>query len=222
MRPRPLLLIVEDDRVLRELYRVALSLSRFTVHACEDGLDALRYLEQENPDVIVLDLHLPRVPGMAIFEELRAHPATERVPIVVVTGVDPVPHMPGVTIIRKPCSTEQLAAAVERALQPQLSAWLYSRENQSVRIVRIVEPRHPVRLLVYGPGKDVVVYEEQTFADCIIRQSAIERKMAGQGYELQKFRSGERRSGRDRRLVPRGTDRRRQTAELLQAQPEFF
>src|SRR6266850_3800217 len=162
MRQRPLLLIVEDDRVLRELYRVAFSLSSFTVHACEDGMDALRYLEQEQPDVIVLDLQLPRVSGVSIFQELRAHAATERVPVIICTGMDPVPHLPGATIIRKPCSPEQLLAAVEQALRPQHNAWLFSHGIHSVRIVRIVEASRPVRLLVFGPGKDVVRYDEQT------------------------------------------------------------
>ena len=45
MARRPLLLVVEDDKVLRDLYRVTLSLSNFAVHACEDGLDALQALE---------------------------------------------------------------------------------------------------------------------------------------------------------------------------------
>ena len=61
---RPLLLVVEDDTVLRDLYRVTLSLSNFAVHACEDGLDALHYLDQSRPDVIVLDLDLPRIPEL--------------------------------------------------------------------------------------------------------------------------------------------------------------
>jgi DNA-binding response OmpR family regulator len=221
MRRRPIVLIVEDDRVLRELYRVALGLSSFAVHACEDGLDALRYLEGEQPDAIVLDLQLPRVSGVSIFQELRAHPATERVPIIIVTGVDPVPHLPGATIIRKPCSTEQLTAAVEHALRPQQNGWLFSREDQSVRIVRIVEANRPVRLFVYGPGQDVALYEEQTFADCIIRQSSLERKLVSEGYVMEKFRSGERRSGCDRRIAPRGADRRRPSAELQEMRAGF-
>ena len=72
MLRRPLLLVVEDDKVLRDLYRVTLSLSNFAVHACEDGLDALHYLDQSRPDVIVLDLDLPRIPGTVLYAEMRA------------------------------------------------------------------------------------------------------------------------------------------------------
>ena len=103
---------------------------------------------------------------------------------------------------------------MENALQSQQRAWLFSRGPRSVRIVRVADLNSPVRLLVYGPGQDVVVYEERGFVDCIIRQSALERKFVAEGYQLQPFRSGDRRSGRDRRTVARGLDRRRPPAEL--------
>ena len=100
MPRRPVLLIVEDDRALAELYRLALSLSNFAVHACADGLEALRYLEQHTPDVIVLDLNLPRLPGTIVYDELRAHAKTIRIPIVVVTSTYSVPELVGATILR--------------------------------------------------------------------------------------------------------------------------
>lgn len=211
MRRRPLLLIVEDDRALRELYRVALSISDFDVHASENGLDALRFLDQERPDVIVLDLNLPRVSGVEIYEELRAHPATKDIPIVVVTGVEPVPHLPGVTICRKPCPPEALTATVQRALKPHQTAWLFSRGDQSVRIVRVVEGGRPSRLLVYGPGTAEAVFEEDDVIGITSRQAAIERTLIAEGYQLVQLFLAERRSGDDRRTMPRGwpPDRRR-------------
>ena len=96
MPSRPVVLLVEDDWTLRELYRLALSLSDFTVHACEDGMQALHYLDQENPDLVVLDLNLPRVPGQMVYDELRARTQTGIVPpIIVVTGMYNVPYLPG-------------------------------------------------------------------------------------------------------------------------------
>lgn len=211
MRRRPLLLIVEDDRVLRELYRVALCLSHFTVRDCEDGMDALRCLEQEQPDVIVLDLNLPRVSGVAIYEELRAHAKTAAVPIIVVTGMEPVPHLPGATILRKPVSPEQLRAAVERALQPYQSAWLFSRSDESVRVVRIGAADRPKRLLLYGPGHAEAVFEQDDVIGIRQRQEAIERTLFAEGYRLVHLPTSERRTGDDRRTTPREAppDRRR-------------
>ena len=119
MRHRPLILIVEDDRELRELYRVALMLSDYVVHSCEDGLDALQYLEVERPDLIVLDLNLPRVPGRMLYDELRASARMRSIPVVVVTGMEPAPHLPGTTVLIKPVPGDELV----RVIQAQLGPW---------------------------------------------------------------------------------------------------
>src|ERR1043166_7999787 len=125
MRRRPLLLVVEDDRVLRDLYRVALSLSSFSVHACEDGLDALHYLDQSRPDVIVLDLDLPRVAGMVLYEELRARRHADRVPIGVVPGVTDPPDLADALVLRKPVPPDELIKVVESALVRREREWLF-------------------------------------------------------------------------------------------------
>src|SRR5436190_21477803 len=114
MERRPLLLVVEDDTVLRDLYRVTLSLSNFAVHACDDGLDALHYLDQSRPDVIVLDLDLPRTSGTVLFEEIRARRRADRVPIVVVTGQPELPDLQGAAVLRKPVTPAQLVTAIEK------------------------------------------------------------------------------------------------------------
>lgn len=118
---RHLVLIVEDEPVLRELYRVVLATHGFDVHACKDGLSALQYLDQERPDLIVLDLDLPQVSGADIYTELRAHAATRDVPVLICTGVDTVPDLPDAIVLRKPCAPEQLIIAVETALPRRAS-----------------------------------------------------------------------------------------------------
>jgi len=213
MPPRPILLIVEDDWTLRELYRLALSLSDFAVHACEDGIQALHYLEQERPDLIILDLNLPRVPGTMIYEELRAHSETANIPIVVVTGMYSVPDMPGATILRKPVSAEELTRTVIRMLERRRREWLFASGSDSVRIVRIEEGMEQVRLIICGPGSATLVYWDADAQSGFRRQQAIERNLVAQGYRLV---PSDRRSGRDRRTLPRETpDRRRQADALL-------
>jgi len=206
MRRRPLLLVVEDDRVLRELYRVALSLSNFTVRDCEDGMDALRCLEEERPDVVVLDLNLPRVSGIAVYEELRACEATRNVPIIVVTGMEPLPHLPGATVLRKPVSTEQLRAAVEHAYKPFEAAWLFSRGQESVRLVRVGAADRPRRLLLYGPGKAEALFEQDDAAGLRHRLEKIERTLIAEGYRALHVPSAERRTRDDRRMTSREPD----------------
>jgi DNA-binding response OmpR family regulator len=205
-------LVVEDDRVLRDLYRVTLSLSNFTVHACEDGLDALHYLDQSRPDVIVLDLDLPRIPGTVLYDEIRARPRADRVPIVVVTGVADVPALPGAVVVRKPVTPDQLIKVIEAALLRRDRTWIHSRGEQSVLLSRIAYPGPNARLHVFGPGQARTAYVWPDLMDCLARQSQIESELVAEGYQLL---AGDRRSGDDRRAVARsGSDRRRDLSEL--------
>jgi DNA-binding response OmpR family regulator len=212
MPRRPLLLVVEDDAVLRELFRVALSLSNFTVHACEDGLDALHYLDQERPDVIVLDLDLPRVSGTVLYDEMRARRRADRVPIVVVTGLAKIPDLPAATVLRKPVTPDELIKVLELVLIRRDRSWLYTRGNRSVLISRIGEPGPNARLHVFGPGQSLAAYDCNDWAQCLARQQAIERSLIAEGYQLL---TSERRRGPERRSSERDVpDRRRDISAL--------
>jgi DNA-binding response OmpR family regulator len=212
MRRRPLLLVVEDDRVLRDLYRVALSLSSFSVHACEDGLDALHYLDQSRPDVIVLDLDLPRISGTVLYDEIRARRRADRVPIIVVTGMQHVPDLPGAVVMRKPVTPDQLIREIEATLMRRDREWLYVRGRQSVLVSRTAHPGPEGQLVVLGPGPEREVYDCVDLNECIVRQAEIERTLVAEGYQLL---ARDRRSGRDRRTAARpGPDRRQNVVEL--------
>jgi len=110
-------LLVEDDRSLRQLYRLELELRGLAVEIAGDGIEALSIIEQQRPDLVVLDLGLPRLGGLAVAQELKAHDDTRSVPIVVVTGSpEPIDETGFVAVIRKPLSAHELAVIVEQAL----------------------------------------------------------------------------------------------------------
>jgi CheY-like chemotaxis protein len=115
----PTVLIVEDDASTREMYRQALSAAGYRVVAVADGLGALQHVEGDRPDAVVLDLMLPRVGGHDVYKELRAHPETSSVPVIVVTGSDARDLEPSAFrfFLRKPVSPEALTRIVEDALQ---------------------------------------------------------------------------------------------------------
>jgi DNA-binding response OmpR family regulator len=212
MPGRPLLLVVEDDSVLREQFRAALSTSNFAVHACDDGLNALHYLDQARPEVIVLDLDLSSVSGTALYEEMHARRRADRVPIVVMTGQADPPELRGATVLRKPVTPDELIKVAESVLVRGDREWLFSRGRQSVLISRIVEPGPHACLRVYGPGQTVVVHDCRDLIECMARQSAIERALVAEGYQLL---ATERRSGHERRTRSREVpDRRRYIPEL--------
>jgi DNA-binding response OmpR family regulator len=111
------ILVVEDDPNLRRMYRTALTLHGFHVDVGADGLAALRKIEDDPPDLVVLDLHLPLIDGLAVMSELRARSDTWAIPIVVVTGSDYQYAVAQASVIlRKPCSPEKLIETVERHL----------------------------------------------------------------------------------------------------------
>ena len=114
----PTILVVEDDAATREMYRQALAASGYRTITAADGLGALRFIEGDRPDVVVLDLMLPTVGGRDVYKELRAHPETCEIPVIVVTGSDARDLEPNEFrfFLRKPVSPETLTRIVEDAL----------------------------------------------------------------------------------------------------------
>lgn len=114
----PRILIVEDDQQLRYLYRATLVLAAFDVDHVADGLDALRLIEEQPPDLIVLDLRLPRLDGVFVQQEIAARQHTREIPVVVVTG-DPgdLVERENLCILRKPVDPDALLATVRRCLR---------------------------------------------------------------------------------------------------------
>lgn len=94
-------------------------LAGFDVEAVDDGMAALRRVEEAPPDLVVLDLHLPRVNGLSVLEELRATSSTCDIPVVVVTGTGYQPRAgDAAAVLEKPCDPDRLLAVISRYLKP--------------------------------------------------------------------------------------------------------
>jgi DNA-binding response OmpR family regulator len=79
-------LVVEDERKLRDLVRSYLERAGFTVLSTESGAEALTMALTSTPDLVILDLGLPDVPGETVARELRAGPVTATTPILMLTA----------------------------------------------------------------------------------------------------------------------------------------
>jgi DNA-binding response OmpR family regulator len=79
-------LIVEDEEAVRELEKFILEQQGYDVMEARDGLEGLAKAEFRKPDLILLDLMMPDVSGGRMFDEMKRHPTTSGIPIVVVTG----------------------------------------------------------------------------------------------------------------------------------------
>ncbi len=82
---RPTVLVVDDSPIIRELLQLALHEAGFNVVEAEDGEAAAALLHRHAPQVIVSDLSMPRMDGLALLDHLRGQPAHSRIPVLVLT-----------------------------------------------------------------------------------------------------------------------------------------
>lgn len=115
------ILLVDDDREIIESMRIALEASGYTVIVARDGNQGLALAERENPDLVILDMMMPKRSGFLVLEKLRR---TRPVPlhIIMVTANEGSRHkayaeMLGVDdYIRKPFAMDRLLDSVTRLL----------------------------------------------------------------------------------------------------------
>ena len=72
-------LLVEDDVPVAQMYQLKLELDGYVVDVAGDGVSALEKARRTGPDVIVLDIRLPKLDGLGVLEALRADPTTQNV-----------------------------------------------------------------------------------------------------------------------------------------------
>ncbi len=75
-------LLIEDDGAAAEMYRMRLAADGYTVSLAHDGEEGLRAARDNPPDLIYLDLRLPKMDGFAVLEQLRATPSTAATPVI--------------------------------------------------------------------------------------------------------------------------------------------
>ena len=115
------ILIVDDDAEIVESLRYALEAKKYTVLIARDGNQGLAMAERENPDLVILDMMMPKRSGFLVLENLRR---TRAVPlkVIMITANEGSRHkayaeMLGVDdYIRKPFAMERLVESVDRLL----------------------------------------------------------------------------------------------------------
>jgi CheY-like chemotaxis protein len=81
-----MILVVEDDAANREYATAVLTSEGFEIEAVESAEQALGLIRRRTPDLILMDIQLPGMDGLELTRRLKADPATEPIPIVVMTG----------------------------------------------------------------------------------------------------------------------------------------
>ncbi|MFI8484852.1 response regulator [Streptomyces rubrogriseus] len=85
-RPSGRILVVDDNKVIRQLIRVNLELEGFEVVTAGDGAECLEVVHQVRPDAVTLDVVMPRLDGLRTAARLRADPRTRDLPIAIVSA----------------------------------------------------------------------------------------------------------------------------------------
>ena len=138
------ILIVEDDRDIRELLRVNLESEGFAVQEAVDGELGLTLVQRERPALVVLDLMLPGVSGLEVCRRIRSREGSARVPILMLTARSTeADKVVGLEIgaddyVTKPFSPRELTARVRallrRAYEPQADAPKEAYDRGGLRI----------------------------------------------------------------------------------------
>lgn len=81
------ILLIEDDSFLAEMYATKLSIERFQVSQAQDGEKGARLAQKELPDLILLDILLPKKDGFEVLEILKKDPATAEIPVILLTNL---------------------------------------------------------------------------------------------------------------------------------------
>jgi len=84
--------VVDDDRRVRELLEVTLTTQGFAVLTAADGEEALMRARRERPDLILLDVRLPKRSGLEVCDVLRNDPTDPAVPIILITAASETEH----------------------------------------------------------------------------------------------------------------------------------
>ena len=124
-RSRPVVLVVDDDLDARLIYRRYLTVKGCHVYTARDGSIGVQIARRRRPDLIVMDLAMPRLNGWAAAAELKQSPATRGIPILILSAVPSSPleaRAAGCAgYLAKPCLPELLWLEMHELLRPHPS-----------------------------------------------------------------------------------------------------
>ncbi|MCZ2127076.1 MAG: response regulator [Anaerolineales bacterium] len=114
--------VVEDDPDLCAIYADMLGSTDFRVETFQDGAVAMEHLKSASPDIIILDLNLPKLSGIEIFRRLRKQPPTEKTWVLIISAnpaqaaelSDAEVDSPNLLILSKPIHMLQFDQLVQR------------------------------------------------------------------------------------------------------------
>jgi len=136
---QPLVLVVEDYQDAREMYAAYLQFSGYRVAEAANGLEAIEKALELLPDIVLMDLALPKMDGWEATRRLKMDERTRHIPIVALTGHALAGHAEGArqagcdAFVTKPCLPDALVAEIQRMLAEHRHAPPDRGRRKSVR-----------------------------------------------------------------------------------------
>ncbi|MFH2129808.1 MAG: response regulator [bacterium] len=148
------ILVVDDEPDVRDFLSTCLEDAGFQVETAIDGFDALTKIEQNPPDLITLDLLMPRISGIQLMRKLRKNPAWKQIPVIIVTAhakdelgqkdlehlyaeeVTPVPEH----IIEKPITPSRLVNGIGKILAVQTDIEVAAERSGVLDMIKNCSP----------------------------------------------------------------------------------
>ena len=125
---QPYIIVTDDDPDIIEAISTVLESRPYNVATARNGEQCLEMIRKRNPDLLLLDLLMPKMDGFAVIRELQSDPATAKIPVLVLTTVvedasrrryelETGRDMPVKAYLQKPIAPEQLLLEVEKTLE---------------------------------------------------------------------------------------------------------
>ncbi len=123
------ILCIEDEPEMIDLIRIILNRHGFDVRGADGGREGLEMVNENPPDLVLLDLMMPDIDGWEVYQQIKADEKTKKIPIIIITAkAQNVDKVLGLHIakvddyISKPFSPKDLLASVQKVLGLELTA----------------------------------------------------------------------------------------------------
>lgn len=81
------IVLVDDDAAIRDLYSTALTQAGYSVTTAKDGEDGLEKIKSKHPDLIILDLMMPKMDGREVLKTLQADASLKKIPVLILSAL---------------------------------------------------------------------------------------------------------------------------------------
>jgi len=128
-------LIIEDDSPYRKIYKRKFEVSGYTVEVAENGVEGLQKMRAFQPDIVFVDLMMPKMDGFQVLDQAKSDPKLQAIPMIVLTNLSTTEDA------QKVLQKGALAVLIKSETEPNA---IVDKANQVLRKTNTTEPAETV------------------------------------------------------------------------------